>query len=186
LEEDVAGLRYLISQVPEMTIALSCSKNFGVYCDRVGAAIILSRNSAQANLAGSLMKSTARQNYSMPPNHGAATVRMILEDQELKADWQQELESMRTRMLDLRTALTRALRLHSNSDQFDFLATQRGMFSRLPLSPDQIDWLRSEYGIYIIGDGRINIAGLPDNGPDGGLDKLALHIVNALNINIDR
>ncbi|WP_162654688.1 amino acid aminotransferase [Lentilitoribacter sp. Alg239-R112] len=186
LEEDVAGLRYLISQVPEMTIALSCSKNFGVYCDRVGAAIILSRNSAQASLAGSLMKSTARQNYSMPPNHGAATVRMILEDQELKTGWQQELESMRTRMLDLRTALTRALRLHSNSDQFDFLATQRGMFSRLPLSPDQIDWLRSEYGIYIIGDGRINIAGLPDNGPDGGLDKLALHIVNALNINIDR
>lgn len=174
LEEDVAGLRYLAGQVPEMTIALSCSKNFGVYCDRVGAAIILSRNAEHADLAGNLMKSTARQNYSMPPNHGAAVVRTILEDQTLKADWQQELESMRTRMLNLRTGLAQALRLHSNSDRFDFLATQRGMFSRLPLNSEQVEWLRTERGIYIIGDGRINIAGLPDN----KLEQLALDIVN--------
>lgn len=178
LEEDVAGLRHLAAKVPEMTIALSCSKNFGVYCDRVGAAIILSRNTEQANLASGLMKSTARQNYSMPPNHGAAVVRMVLEDRTLKADWQQELESMRVRMLNLRTGLAKALRLHSNSDRFDFLATQRGMFSRLPLNPKQIDWLRTEHGIYIIGDGRINVAGLPDN----ELNQLAINIVNATKV----
>lgn len=178
LEEDVAGLRYLAANVPEMAIALSCSKNFGVYCDRVGAAIILSRNAEQANLAGGLMKLTARINYSMPPNHGAAAVRIILEDQVLKADWQQELESMRMRMLKLRTGLAQALRLHSNSDRFDFLANQRGMFSKLPLNPEQIDWLRKEHAIYIIGDGRINVAGLPDE----NLDQLALNIVTASKI----
>lgn len=178
LEEDVAGLRHLAAQVPEMVIALSCSKNFGVYCDRVGAAITLSRNAEQANLAGGLMKSTARQNYSMPPNHGAAAVRILLEDPALKADWQQELESMRVRMLSLRTGLAQALRLHSNSDRFDFLATQRGMFSKLPLNPEQINWLRTEHGIYIIGDGRINVAGLPDN----ELDQLASNIVKASKI----
>lgn len=178
LEEDAAGLRYLATQVPEMVIALSCSKNFGVYCDRVGAAIILSRNAEQADLAGDLMKSTARENYSMPPNHGAAVVRLVLENQALKADWQLELEGMRKRMLSLRIGLAQALRLHSNSDQFDFLATQRGMFSRLPLNPKQVDWLCTEHGIYIIGDGRINIAGLPD----GNLDQVALNIVKASKI----
>lgn len=176
LEEDAAGLRHLISLVPEMAIALSCSKNFAVYCDRVGAAIILSRNTDQADMAGNLMKSTARQNYSMPPNHGAAAVRIVLEDRALKADWLEELNSMRTRMLTLRTGLAEALRLHSNSDQFDFLATQRGMFSRLPLTPAQINQLRIDHGIYIVGDGRINVAGLPDT----KLEQLAINIVNVL------
>lgn len=176
LEADALGLRHFAATVPEMVVALSCSKNFAVYCDRVGAAIILSRNAQQADMAANLLKSIARQNYSMPPNHGAAAVRIVLEDDALKADWQEELEAMRTRMLSLRTGLAEALRRHSNTDRFDFLATHRGMFSRLCLSPDHVEWLRVEHGVYIVGDSRINVAGLPDN----GLDQLASKIVSTI------
>lgn len=176
LEADALGLRHFAATVPEMVVALSCSKNFAVYCDRVGAAIILSRNAQQADMAANLLKSIARQNYSMPPNHGAAAVRIVLEDDALKADWQEELEAMRTRMLSLRTGLAEALRRHSNTDRFDFLATHRGMFSRLCLSLDHVEWLRVEHGVYIVGDSRINVAGLPDN----GLDQLASKIVSTI------
>lgn len=177
LHEDAAGLRHLASVVPEMVVALSCSKNFAVYCDRVGAAIIMGKNAEQADIAMGVLKGCARKSYSMPPNHGAAAVRMILEDEALKADWLEELESMRLRMLSLRTGLADALRQQSNSDRFDFIATHRGMFSRLGLSPDEVEWLRTEHGIYIVGDSRINVAGLPDD----GLDDLATKIVAAIN-----
>ncbi|HVL19723.1 MAG TPA: amino acid aminotransferase [Amaricoccus sp.] len=161
LEDDVAGLRHMAAAVPELMLAASCSKNFGVYRDRVGAAFTLSRDEATAELAQMNLASLNRLNYSFPPDHGARVVGTILADPALRADWTDELESMRQSMLTLRQALTDALRKATNSDRFDFVGAHRGMFTRLGLEPAQVATLRDESGIYMIGDSRINIAGLP-------------------------
>lgn len=173
LEKDAAGLRLLASQVPELVIAASCSKNFAVYRDRVGAALLVAANAGEADIGLSQLLSVTRSVYSMPPDHGAALVRMVLTDPQLRADWMAELEGMRQRMESLRRDFADALRRASNSSRFDFIAGQKGMFSRLGLSPEQIDTLREEHGIYIVGDSRINIAGLPGD----KLDELARAIV---------
>ncbi|MEM6463741.1 MAG: amino acid aminotransferase [Pseudomonadota bacterium] len=174
LEADTAGLRLMASSVPRMLIAASCSKNFAVYRERVGAAMIIGADAVEADIAFSQLLSVARGMYSMPPDHGAAVVRIILEDADLKADWMAELEAMRTRMASLRADFADALRRASNSARFDFVAKQKGMFSRLGLTPEQIDILREEHGIYIVSDSRINIAGLPAE----ALDDLARAIVS--------
>ncbi|PAP93082.1 aromatic amino acid transaminase [Mesorhizobium wenxiniae] len=166
LDADATGLRLLAEKVPEMVVASSCSKNFAVYRDRVGAAMILAKDSAQADVAMSQMLSAARAMYSMPPDHGAAAVRIVLEDATLRADWEAELEEMRLRMLRLRVQFAEALRRQSNSDRFDFVASHRGMFSRLGLSEAQVERLRAEHGVYMVGDSRINVAGLPEDGMD--------------------
>jgi aromatic-amino-acid transaminase len=101
-----------------------------------------------------------RQNFSFPPDHGARLVTMILGDDALRADWMAELEEVRRSMLSLRQSLADALRLATNSDRFDFVARHRGMFSRLGLTEAQVNQLREEHGIYMVGDSRINIAGL--------------------------
>jgi aspartate/tyrosine/aromatic aminotransferase len=176
LDADAAGLRLLAEKVPEMVVASSCSKNFAVYRDRVGAAMILAKDDAQADVAMSQMLSAARAMYSMPPDHGAAAVRIVLEDAALRADWETELEEMRLRMLRLRVEFAEALRRQSNSDRFDFVASHRGMFSRLGLSEAQVERLRAEYGVYMVGDSRINVAGLPEE----GMDNLAKAIVSVL------
>jgi aromatic-amino-acid transaminase len=176
LDADAVGLRLLAAKVPEMVVASSCSKNFAVYRDRVGAAMILAKDSTQADVAMSQMLSAARAMYSMPPDHGAAAVRIVLEDAALRADWEAELEEMRLRMLRLRVQFAEALRRQSNSDRFDFVASHRGMFSRLGLSEAQVERLRAEHGVYMVGDSRINVAGLPED----GMDALAKAIVSVL------
>ncbi|TPN86459.1 aspartate/tyrosine/aromatic aminotransferase [Mesorhizobium sp. CU2] len=176
LDADAAGLRLLAEKMPEMVVASSCSKNFAVYRDRVGAAMILAKDGAQADLALGQMLAAARALYSMPPDHGAAAVRMVLEDTELKKDWETELEEMRLRMLRLRVAFAEALRRQSNSDRFDFVASHRGMFSRLGLTEAQVEHLRAEHAVYMVGDSRINVAGLPED----GMDELAKAIVSVL------
>lgn len=162
LAADAAGLRHLASVVPEMVVALSCSKNFAVYCDRVGAAILMGRNTQEADRAASQLSLIIRKCYSMPPNHGAALIHHILTEPSLRADWQAELDGMRNRMLDLRQGLADALRARAQSDRFDFIAHHRGMFSRLGLSPEQVVRLREDHAIYMVGDSRINIAGLSE------------------------
>ncbi|MDX8496877.1 amino acid aminotransferase [Mesorhizobium sp. VK4C] len=176
LDADAAGLRLLADKVPEMVVASSCSKNFAVYRDRVGAAMIMAKDGAQADVAMSQMLAAARALYSMPPDHGAAAVRMVLEDADLKKDWESELEEMRLRMLRLRVAFAEALRRQSNSDRFDFVARHRGMFSRLGLTEAQVERLRTEHAVYMVGDSRINVAGLPED----GMDELAKAIVSVL------
>ncbi len=169
MEEDAQATRQMFSRLPEMVIAASCSKNLGLYRERVGAAILVARNEAEATSAHALLGTVIRANYSMPPDHGANTTEIVLSDAELNSNWRDELEAMRIRMTGLRQAFSDAMRKRSNSDKFDYIARQKGMFSRLPLSTAQLDTLRDEHGIYIVGDGRINVAGLPEN----GLDKLA-------------
>ena len=159
LEEDAAATRMIAATFPEVLIAASCSKNFGIYRERTGILIALGEASRKAVTQGNL-NFLNRQNYSFPPDHGARLVTMILQDDALRADWKAELEEVRQNMLGLRQRLAEALRLATNSDRFDFVASHRGMFSRLGLTEAQVNILREEHGIYMVGDSRINIAGL--------------------------
>ena len=176
LEKDAAGLRILAAHVPELLAAASCSKNFSVYRDRAGAALLLGRNAAEADTAYGQLLGLARGIWSMPPDHAAACVRIVLEDDDLRADWKAELEAVRLRMLSLREGFAEALRRQSNSDRFDFIARQRGMFSRLGLTGEQVSRLRADHGVYIVGDSRFNVAGLPGD----QLDALAAKVVSVL------
>lgn len=176
LDEDAAGVRLLAGMVPEMLVAASCSKNFSVYRDRAGAAILLARTAGEADIAYSQLLGVGRGIWSMPPDHAAACVRIVLEDAALRADWQAELDAVRARMLALRQGFADALHQKSNSARFDFVAGQRGMFSRLGLTPDEVTRLRDEHGVYIVGDSRFNVAGLPG----GRLDELAAKVVSVL------
>ena len=176
LEEDAAAVRLLASRVPEMVVAASCSKNLGLYRERVGAAMLLGKSEEEATRAHARLGSVVRANYSMPPDHGANTTEIVMSDESLNSDWREELETMRQRMVGLRQAFAEALRKRSNSERFDYIASQKGMFSRLPLNTEQIDALRNDYAIYIVGDGRINVAGLPEE----GLDTLADAICTVL------
>ena len=176
LDEDATGLRLLAAKVPELVAAASCSKNFSVYRDRAGAAILMGRNAPEADIAYGQLLGVGRGLWSMPPDHAAACVRIVLGDEALRAEWKTELDEMRARMQALRSGFAEALRLQSNSGRFDFIAGQKGMFSRLGLSPDQVSRLRDEHGVYIIGDSRFNVAGLPGD----RLGDLAAKIVSVL------
>lgn len=169
-------MRLLAGKVPEMLVAASCSKNFSVYRDRAGAAIVLAANPAGADIAIGQLGGLGRGIWSMPPDHAAACVRIVLDDAALTGRWKAELEAMRLRMLSLREGFAEALRRQSNSDRFDFIARQRGMFSRLGLTGEQVARLRAEHGVYIVGDSRFNVAGLPG----GRLDELAAKVVSVL------
>ena len=176
LEQDAAGLRILADTVPELLVAASCSKNFSVYRDRAGAAIIMARNSTEADTAYSQLQGVGRCIWSMPPDHAAACVRIVLHDDDLRTNWKDELEAVRLRMLTLRTGFAEALRRQSNSERFDFIAAQRGMFSRLGLTQEQVVQLREKHGVYIVGDSRFNVAGLPGD----RLDDLAAKVISVL------
>jgi len=160
LEQDASATRLLASALPECLIAASCSKNFGIYRERTGILMAVSQDqSAQALNQGTLAYLN-RQNFSFPPDHGARLVTMVLSDAELRADWQAELEEVRVSMLGLRQQLADELRQLSGSDRFGFLAEHRGMFSRLGTTSDKVDALREKHAVYMVGDSRLNIAGL--------------------------
>ncbi len=163
LDEDAAGLRHMAARVPEMLIAASCSKNFALYRDRTGCAMVISADEKAKVAAEANLKTLMRITISMPPDHGAAIVRTILSDDKLRGVWEEELTGMRTRMLSLRQSLAEAMRARTNSDRFDFIAHHRGMFSLMGATPEQVAKLRDEHAIYAIGDSRINIAGLKED-----------------------
>ncbi|MTH77655.1 aromatic amino acid transaminase [Paracoccus aestuariivivens] len=162
LEEDAAGTRLIASRIPEVLIAASCSKNFGIYRERTGILLALCEDKATKDLAQGSMAYLNRQTYSFPPFHGAKIVATILNDAELRADWMAELEDVRNGMLRLRSQLASELGTLSGSDRFGFIAEHRGMFSRLGCSPEQVAKMKEEFGIYMVGDSRLNIAGLND------------------------
>lgn len=159
LDADAEATRKVAAAFPEVLIAASCSKNFGIYRERTGILIALTSPARKAVVQGNLAFLN-RQNYSFPPDHGARLVTMILEDAALTATWKAELEEVRRNMLGLRQQLADALRQATNSDRFDFVAHHRGMFSRLGLSEAQVETLRKDHAIYMVSDSRINIAGL--------------------------
>ncbi len=162
LEEDAAGVRMVASEMPETLIAASCSKNFGVYRERTGILMAISANAAATKLTQGSLNYLNRQNFSFPPDHGARLVSMILTDDALRADWQAELEEVRLGMLGLRTQLADELKRLTNSDRFNFIAEHRGMFSQIGTTPELVEKMRADSGIYMVSDSRLNIAGLND------------------------
>ncbi|MGO1296394.1 MAG: aromatic amino acid transaminase [Vibrio sp.] len=162
-EQDSAGLRYMAEHVDEMMLTVSCSKNFGLYRERTGAAMVIAKTAEHAANAKGKLLNLARSSYTMPPDHGAALVRTVLQDDELTASWMTELSEMQHRLLSLRQSLCKELRNKLNTSQFDFIEQHKGMFSVLGLTPEQMTRLREEFAIYGVTDGRINIAGLTED-----------------------
>jgi len=160
LDADGIATRTIAASFDNVLIAASCSKNFGIYRERTGILMAIAHDEAERDLAQQNLSFLNRQNYSFPPDHGARVVTTILNDPELRADWEAELEETRLGMLTLRKQLADELRRLSNSDRFDFLAEHRGMFSRLGTTPEKVEKLRADHGIYMVGDSRMNIAGL--------------------------
>ncbi|MCK0129321.1 aromatic amino acid transaminase [Erythrobacter sp. F6033] len=171
LDEDVAGMRSVLAKVPEAFIAYSCDKNFGMYRDRVGAFYILANGQETLDTAFSNANALARASWSMPPDHGAAAVRLILRDAELTQVWQDELTDMRERMAQVRAKLGEA-GMQGSVDMAP-LGSQKGLFSVLPVSKEQVAQLREDHGIYMAGSGRINIAGLTMGNIDKFIDAIA-------------
>lgn len=160
LEEDAAATRLIAASLPETIIAASCSKNFGIYRERTGLLMAISQDVSKQLVTQGTLAYLNRQNFSFPPDHGARLVTIVLNDPALCADWKAELEQVRLGMLDLRQNLATELQSRAGSDRFGFLAQHRGMFSRLGTTPDMVERLRVEHAIYMVGDSRMNIAGL--------------------------
>jgi len=158
MEDDAYGARKLLDAVPEALIAYSCDKNFGLYRDRVGAVYLMLAEAAQVSAALSNGHALARAAWSMPPDHGAAAVRIILEDPELVKLWLDELDTMRDRMRQVRAKLAAA----GTAGAVDLtpIGGQNGLFSIVPLSSEQVLAMREKHGVYMAGSGRINVAGL--------------------------
>ncbi|OWU86224.1 aromatic amino acid aminotransferase [Oceanicola sp. 22II-s10i] len=160
LDDDAAAVRLVASSVPECLIAASCSKNFGIYRERTGLLMAVAQDKALGKVTQGNLAFLNRQNFSFPPDHGARIVSTILTDEALTAEWKTELEEVRLSMLGLREQLASELQRLSGSDRFGFLAQHRGMFSRLGCSSEQVETLRRDHAIYMVGDSRMNIAGL--------------------------
>ncbi len=161
---DVAGVRMVADKLPEVLIATSYSKNLGLYRERVGALIVISDTETRADAVYSQVLQIARSIYSMPPDHGAAIAACIFADPELRESWLSELSVMRNRIKDMRALLARHLREVTGNGSFDFIETQRGMFSLLGVSPEIVGRLRDEHHIYMTNDSRMNLAGvMPHN-----------------------
>ncbi|WBU58361.1 aromatic amino acid transaminase [Paracoccus sediminicola] len=160
LDADAAATRKLAERLPEVLIAASCSKNFGIYRERTGILMALGEGGEARDLTQGAMAYLNRQTYSFPPDHGARIVSTILEDADLAADWKAELEEVRQTMLGLRKQLAEELRDLTGSDKFDFIEHHRGMFSRLGATPEQVAKMKEDSAIYMVGDSRLNIAGL--------------------------
>jgi len=175
LDRDAASIRLLAKAVPELLIAISCSKNFGLYRERTGLMAVLSGGSEAAGIVTGQLGKLARTLWSMPPDHGAAIVERVLTNPELRQDWMTELRHMANRINALRSQLADRLS-SSTGEDFSWIKQQRGMFSRLPLSAEQVVIAREQHHIYMAPDGRINIAGVsPSN-----VDHIAASIASIL------
>jgi aspartate aminotransferase len=163
LDEDAAAVRMVVERVPEALIAVSFSKNLGLYRERVGGLIVISENAARADAVQSHMLHIARSIYSMPPDHGAAIAAQILAQPPLRREWLQELDAMRTRIQDMRSLLAQRLQEVTGDNSFDFIRTQHGMFSLLGVSRDAVERLREKHHIYMTADSRMNLAGIMPN-----------------------
>lgn len=160
LEEDAEGLRTVLRHCPELLVCSSFSKNFGLYGERVGAMTLVAADQASATACMSQLKCLVRANYSNPPQHGAALVTTIAGDPELSSQWRLELAEMRQRIRHMRQQFVDQMAASGVDRDFSFLLQQRGMFSFSGLNPLQVDRLRSEHAVYIVGSGRINVAGM--------------------------
>ena len=160
LDADAFMIRELAPRVPEMIVANSCSKNFGLYRDRVGGLFVVTADSDARDVVQSQANNVVRTMYSMPPDHGAAAVAMILNDDKLRADWIDEVTAMRERLREMRQLLHDALREEAPDHDFSHLVRAKGMFCFLGVSPGQVDRLKKDHAVYMVDSSRINIAGI--------------------------
>ncbi|NMH61135.1 aromatic amino acid transaminase [Alteromonas ponticola] len=160
LDEDAYGIRLLTDNLPEVLIAASCSKNFGLYRERVGLAAIVTRDTASSRIVQGQIQSVARGIYSMPPSYGGALVDMILNDEQLKHEWVTEVDEMRERMKSLRAMLVDQLAANGADRDFSFVNKQKGMFSFLCITPEQVREIRANHSVYFVESSRVNIAGI--------------------------
>ena len=163
LDEDAYGLRMMAERLPELVVASSCSKNFGLYRERTGSITFIADSAEQADIVASQTMSVARQMYSMPPAHGALLVSLVLGDQQLRASWEAELTEVRERIQSMRSLLADNIRNNAAGIDFSHIEQQKGMFSFLGLNTAQLDQLREEYGVYIVSSSRVNLAGINSN-----------------------
>ena len=173
LEADAAGLRALTQTGSELLVATSYSKNFGLYRERTGALTVVASDFEAAEIAMSHLKICVRTNYSNPPSHGAQIVATVLGDSELRALWDSEVKEMRDRINGMRERFVDGLEKRGVKRDFSFIARQRGMFSFSGLTLEQVTALREKYAIYIVGSGRINVAGMTDENLDRLCDAIA-------------
>ena len=160
LKDDAFIVRHLAGRVPEMIVSSSCSKNFGLYRDRVGTLSLLAADKASRDVVYSQLNNIVRTIYSVPPDHGAVVVSMILNDPDLKAAWRVELAEMRSRLREMRVLLNDALIEKAPNHDFSHLVRAKGMFCFLGISEDQVKRLKRDYGVYMVGSSRINTAGI--------------------------
>ena len=164
LDDDAFIIRHLVDRVPALIVANSCSKNFGLYRDRVGSLTVLARDRDTRDIVASQLGGIARTLYSVPPDHGAAVVAEILSDPDLTAEWEGELNGMKNRLVDMRELLHGALQDRVPEADFSHLVRARGMFCFLGIGAEQVERLKREFGVYMVGSSRINVAGItPDN-----------------------
>mgnify|MGYP001824121037 FL=1 len=173
LSEDAFIVRHLADRVPEMLVANSCSKNFGLYRDRVGSLSFLAPDQATRDIVYSQVNNVVRTIYSVPPDHGAVVVATILGDKELKAAWRIELAEMRGRLREMRVLLNDALEVKAPDHDFSHLVRARGMFCFLGISEDQVKRLKKEFGVYMVGSSRINTAGITAHNVEYLADAIA-------------
>lgn len=176
LDEDAYGLRLMAETVNEMVVCSSCSKNFGLYRERIGGCTIIGESSLQVDIAFSVLLSVVRVIYSMPPAHGAALVETILSSDELRNEWHTELAEMRNRINGNRQLLVEKLIENGVTRDFSFITRQAGMFSFLGITPEQVQQLQDEYSIYMVGSSRMSIAGIANS----NVDYLAQSIAKVL------
>ena len=176
LNEDAYGLRLMADSVNEMVVCSSCSKNFGLYRERIGACTVIGESSLQADIAYSVVLAVVRVIYSMPPAHGAALVETILTSDELRNEWYVELAQMRNRINGNRQLIVDKLIENGVTRDFSFITKQAGMFSFLGITPAQVQQLQDEYSIYMVDSSRISIAGISNN----NVDYLAQSIAKVL------
>lgn len=173
IEEDAAGLRAFCTPGRELLVCSSFSKNFGLYNERVGAMTLVGASAGVTAAAFSHVEKSIRSNYSNPPFHGGAIVTAILQDPELKALWVEEVAAMRDRIQTMREGLVATLKAKGVARDFSFIAAQNGMFSFSGLSKEQVDRLRAEHAIYIVGSGRISVAGITPSNMEPLCDAIA-------------
>ncbi len=176
LDEDALGVRMLADVLDEMIVCSSCSKNFGLYRERIGACSVLCDSKAKAGIVFGVLQNIVRGIYSMPPEHGASIVNTILSSSELRAQWLEELAEMRNRINKYRAAVSTSLVKAGAAKDFSFIQKQSGMFSFLGINPDQVARLQEDYSIYMVSSGRMNVAGINEN----NIDYFARSVVSVL------
>jgi aspartate aminotransferase len=173
IDEDVYGVRQLAESLPELIIVTSCSKNFGLYRERTGALTVICDSDASTKAATTLIAAAARANYSMPPDHGAAIVQLIMHDADLRSEWDQELTGMRDRINGLRSLLVERIATAGIEEDFSFIEREKGMFSFLGVNVEQVQTLINDYSIYLVNSSRINVASVNESNIDYLTSSLA-------------